>query len=151
MQTLRRMKGLVLDAIQHDEMRQTAISLHQSAFIPRPDEYAHSVLMFLRNSYIFTYDPGEMLIHPLRQLKDLARNGIIYADCDDISMMASALLTVFGYQTRFKAVAPAPDGSFRHVFCEWNFGSEGDPNWIPMDPMVEGRMDFPGEFITLEV
>lgn len=145
------MRDLVHDALRYDEMRQYAIQLHQSAFIPHPAEYAHSVLQFLRNSYIFTYDPGEMLIHPLRQLKELGARGIIYADCDDISMMAAALLSVFGYQTRFKAVMQAPDGSFRHVFTEWNAGSEARPNWISVDPMVEPGHVFPPGELVMEV
>lgn len=151
MQTLNRMADLARDAIAHQELRDAAEAIHQMSFGDNFYSYPHTVKAWLTNRYVFTSDPGEMLIHPVKQLQDIAMRGVVYGDCDDVAMLAASILGSMGYEVRFKAIILAPDGSFRHVFTEWNAGGSGNSAvWMALDPMASGEPQY-REFITKEV
>jgi hypothetical protein len=54
-------------------------------------------------------------------------------DCDDHSILLSALLEATGHPTRFVAVGFAP-GDFSHVLTETKLGEK----WIPLETTVAG-------------
>lgn len=150
-QTLSRMADLTRDAVTHEEMRDAAIGIHQMSYGDNYYSFPQTVKAWLTNRYVFTSDPGEMLIHPLKQLADLQRRGVIYGDCDDVAMLSAAILAAMGYQVRFKAIILAADGSFRHVFTEWNAGGEGNSAvWMALDPMASGEPQY-REYIVKEI
>lgn len=150
-QTLSRMADLTRDAVTYQETRDAAEMIHQMSFGDNFYSFPQTVKAWLTNRYVFTSDPGEMLIHPLKQLADIQARGVVYGDCDDVAMLAASLLASMGYQVRFKAIILAPDGSFRHVFTEWNAGGEGSAAvWMAVDPMASGEPQY-REYIVKEI
>ncbi len=57
-------------------------------------------------------------------------------DCDDKSLLLSAMLESIGYATRFAVSATVPRGSYNHVFVEAFVPKLG--KWIPLESSVSG-------------
>ncbi len=57
-------------------------------------------------------------------------------DCDDKSLLLSALLESIGYATRFTVSATSPRGSYNHVYVEAFVPKLG--KWIPLESSVSG-------------
>jgi len=53
-------------------------------------------------------------------------------DCDDHSILISAMLESIGHVTRFKAIGLTP-GMFQHVFTETLIGSKKNNKWISVE------------------
>jgi len=86
----------------------------------------------------FLPDPSnaEALLVPDDAVRVIARDGLVYCDCDDVAMLAAALGMSVGLRARFVAVAFDPSGApFAHVWCEL-----GDPDgvrWLTVDPEAD--------------
>lgn len=57
-------------------------------------------------------------------------------DCDDKSLLLSALLESIGYATRFTVAATMPRASYNHVYVEAFVPKLG--KWIPLESSVAG-------------
>lgn len=57
-------------------------------------------------------------------------------DCDDKSLLLSAMLESIGYATRFAVSATVPTGTYNHVFVEAFVPRFG--RWIPLETSVPG-------------
>lgn len=56
-------------------------------------------------------------------------------DCDDMSLLLSALLESIGVRTRFAALGFPPDNNYSHVLVEAQVGPK---HWMPLDAIVAG-------------
>ena len=78
---------------------------------------------------VFTYRPEEHEV--LRTVEWMVEHGF-EGDCDDMSIMGSAITKSVGFPSRLTAIKPYNPEEFEHVFCEARIGTE----WIPIDPTV---------------
>lgn len=142
------MRNLVWEALLQTVTRETALNIITGLCASGPGEAAGAIDTFLRVVTLIG-EPDEMLISPGRLL-DMIEKGSAYADCDDVAMLAAALLASIGIQTRFKAVMrDFRGGHFRHVFTEYKLG-EHEP-WRPLDPTVTGLKVYGPDCLILEV
>jgi transglutaminase-like putative cysteine protease len=87
-------------------------------------EEARAIQEYVRDHIRYTRDirGTETLATPDQTI----RRGV--GDCDDMSLLASALLESIGHPTRFVAVGASP-GDYSHVLVETRVGR----NWIPVE------------------
>lgn len=78
---------------------------------------------------------AEYLVPPLELLGRMRTAGVAVGDCDDIAMLAAALLRAVGIRARLRAVAFVPFTQFRHVYAEGWDGS----SWRELDTSRPAR------------
>jgi transglutaminase-like putative cysteine protease len=146
--TLATMAELTHYAGTTEAMRDAAIDIVRGYYATSPAKYAAAVALFCRRNVMLISEPDEILIDPCKMLTDIAR-GRGAGDCDDISMLSMALCFALGLQCRFKAVFPAPEGHYQHVFGEIRL----NPNapWLPMDLTILGSPEYPPDWIVQEI
>jgi len=121
------MADLVRDSMP--AIREKALELMQSVYASGPGDYVEGVRHFVTSSMVLVGEPDELVVSPRVMLSNILERGRTYGDCDDAAVLVAALLYAIGIRSRFKAIAQAPDGSYQHVFTEYNFGG----GWIPLD------------------
>ncbi len=128
-QTLEAMRELTTAAQLDPIVRSIALQLWRRGG-ERPYETASLVRRFVRSRVGFVMEPVEMLHPPGWMLRQVAAGGRPYGDCDDMAMIAGALLVALGIPVRFTAVKPAGDDDYVHVFAEmFDRGT-----WYMVDP-----------------
>jgi transglutaminase-like putative cysteine protease len=92
----------------------------------------------------------ELLISPIVMISEIVQLGQTAGDCDDIAMLSASILSSIGAQTRLQARFRQPDGSFAHVFCQFQFPY--DSGWSDFDPTI-GYMPtvYTGETLTEDI
>jgi len=129
--TLRQMAGMARAAVLDPELVFLArrIISPASRFDPRGQvrrirDYVEGVTRWLPDPVGVEYLAGPAVL--LREIDDHRRVG---ADCDDVAMLAAALLNAVGIRSRLVAVAFDPEGPYQHVFTEAWDGAE----WRELD------------------
>jgi len=125
--TLDRMVEIVRDYRRNPTIRQLAIELMPEDRYPNRREQARAVWKFVRSYIRFIGDirGTETLQTPIRTLQNRA------GDCDDQSILVSALLEAVSHQTRFVAMG-FERGKFSHVLSEDWMGR----TWLPLETTV---------------
>lgn len=144
------MKTLVRVNLSLSRVRETALELASGIYARNiRRDVVLDIERFLGREVRLIGEPDEMLIAPNRLL-EMIHEGRGFADCDDVAMLAAALLLSIGIPARFKAVCRDPQaGHFRHVFTEYKL-SDLEP-WRPLDPTVTGLKVYGSDFLVLEV
>lgn len=141
------MAQLVHDAITFPWLREYARKFLGGLYSTNYIEYVQAIDVFLRTSTLIVDEPEELLIHPIRFLRE-AEGGAAMGDCDDIAMAAASLLAVVGIPVRFKAIFPHPGhGHYQHVFTEYNLNGL----WRAIDPTIRGAPVYDGPALTVEI
>lgn len=92
------------------------------------------VLHTLRAHFRYREEREEIVRTPEFMLADLARFGYIEGDCDDISTLVGAVLTVLGIPARFVATIYTPGVvNYQHVFVE----AAIDGGWHVIDLTID--------------
>ena len=133
-QTLAEMKRLVIEAIQAQTPRTLALSLIGSGSIRNPQIFVEILKRWVLMRVTIIDEFEELLISPLIMISEIDQTGQSAGDCDDVAMLAAAILSSIGARTRLQARFPQPDGSFSHVFCQYQFPEETD--WFDFDPTI---------------
>jgi transglutaminase-like putative cysteine protease len=144
-ETLRIMSEIVRYAATTERLRYAAIDMIRGLYCSSPRDYVQAVAIFCRQRVMLIHEPDEILIDPVKMLDDMEA-GNAAGDCDDISMIAAALLTAIGIECRFKAVFPAEAGHYQHVFVEYRFAS--NQAWMPLDLTISGTPVYPPDWIV---
>lgn len=84
-----------------------------------------------RDHYRYRDESEEIVRSPEFMLQDLASQGFVEGDCDDIATFIVAILKTLGIPARLFAMQSQPGGTYDHVFAEGYGGT-----WIPIDPTV---------------
>ena len=147
-QTCAQMASIIQQSIATPIVRQ-AVSQIVSGLAPN-DWYgqAYAVRQWLSDHILFLRDPtGVELLHtPEWMLRDIAANGTTHGDCDDISLMAGALMGAIGWSVCLVTVAFLDNAAYGHVYCAASapsaafVDSAGEAVWIEFDtsrPMQE--------------
>src|SRR5262252_9504744 len=143
--TLEIMKAVILEAVQRSpevvqaaEQLQTPVQLEQ----------------WLRAVWTIVPDPPEIefIRTPEQQLRFLRQHRYLEGDCDDASVLASALLLGQGVGSTLVAVRLNGDDEFSHVFVRVELGDLR----LDIDPIIpESQMPIPpgriAELMTVEV
>lgn len=129
------MRDLTLQAVQESETRDCAINISRAASVCGQGETILAIREFVRTRMQLVADPGELLIHPVRMIREIYSRGFVAGDCDDAAVLVAALLASIGFQVRFRAILPRGDGSFQHVFAEV-YRPAPHSEWVPIDPTV---------------
>lgn len=97
-----------------------------------PGDFVIGLDRFLRRVFVYREEHDEVLRDVPFMLNDYATLGRMEGDCDDMSIMASALLCCVGIPARVTAIKSQSIDEFDHVFSEARIGMD----WIPVDPTV---------------
>jgi len=129
--TLYKMRDLVKQANQHREIKETAVSLIANC---KPQDQLCQIghiFAFVQTRLRYVRDESgvEELTAPWIILNNLRAGRATHSsDCDDHTMLVSALLKAVGFRTRFVAVASTQAG-YDHVRAEVNI----DGRWLPLE------------------
>lgn len=85
-----------------------------------------------RTNYRYRDESEEVVRSPEFMLQDLALQGYVEGDCDDIATFITAILKTLGISSRLFAMQSQPEGPYDHVFAEGFYGG-----WVPIDPTVD--------------
>ena len=146
-ETLVLMRELVRDSLRDSAMRETAIDITMSHAASTVIDQVRAIARWLRCHITIVNESAEVLVHPLRALCDIRESGYAAFDCDDTSMLATALLASLGFHCRLRAITPRPDGGFEHVFVEYEIGEV----WRPLDITVWGSPIYEGPSLAMEI
>ena len=123
--TLKKMAKIVKQFRHHPAIREKALSL--VSHLPQKDYTGEvkAIHRFVRDDIRYVKDVRgvETLQFPVHTLYTYGQG-----DCDDKSMLVSALLEAVGHRTRFIAIGFSP-GKFCHVFVQTKIGSK----WINVE------------------
>lgn len=96
-------------------------------------EQAEAIRSWLASAMQFVRDPqgAELLHSPEVLLATIAKDGVVYADCDDAAMLGCALAKSVGFQCRFVVVAfDTSNAPYSHV---WGEISHDGVEWTELD------------------
>jgi hypothetical protein len=136
--TVKLMRGLVngSEGAIHPAVRQAAIQIVRGLDSKDKQGQISAVFDWVKHNIDFRGEYKELLQSPVITLQLQA------GDCDDHSMLSSALLKSLGFNTRYQTVAADAEdpNQFTHVYCEVL-----DPTtqqWVPLDTTV--KKSYPG-------
>lgn len=130
-QTVQVMRRLIDGALSDASFIRFAVDLVRA--VPAHDEASEvaAIFFWVQSNIRYTKDPvtKEKLYPPTELLKIRA------GDCDDMSMLISALAIALGYPARLVTVSSNPDApnDFSHVYAEVECPA-GSGQWIAVDP-----------------
>lgn len=107
-------------------------------FVPERDDRAtiSAVLDWVRSVMRYTHDPlgAELVKKPRHIVEQVRLHGVEPMDCDDVSLLAAALLGALGYRVEFVTVATDPSrrGEWTHVYLR----VQTKHGWIAIDPIM---------------
>jgi len=107
--------------------------------------YGGKVRQWIKERVGFLHEFPEQLHRPEWMLREIASKRRVYGDCDDMSMLAAALLLVLGNNVRFTAVKPKGTVDFIHVYTELFHNNK----WYMIDCTADQMP--PGEWELLQV
>jgi transglutaminase-like putative cysteine protease len=130
--TIGGMRAMVDDAVLNGQVVQrVAKSIAASA--PQFDKAAQISALYnwLAAHVRFSRDtfPTEHLRHPEQLIEEIQADGAAGADCDDLAMLAAALLRSMGFNAIFVVAGRSELGRFEHVFPAFIDGT----TIVPMD------------------
>lgn len=105
------------------------------------------ILAYARHNLRYERDPhgNELIYDPVDTLDRIGCNGQAAGDCDDGTVLVSALLESIGIPTRLVAVSTRPDRRLHHVALE---ARDSSGFWRYLDPFLRSRQG-PPEFTRL--
>lgn len=129
---------------RRDDRRIRDVALTITAGCPRGDIRCRQnrILAYARHNLRYERDPhgNELIFDPVDTLDRIGANGQAAGDCDDGTVLVSALLESIGIPTRLVAVSIRPDRRLHHVAVEAR-----DPSgfWRYLDPFLRSRRGLP--------
>lgn len=142
--TIGLMKQFVLRDAEHELICEVAERLTRKADTPLSKVYA--LWEFVQSNYHYRADPDdrEHLTAPIHLLTECNANDqreCSHADCDDLTMLLSCLITAIGIDNAFKVIAWRDDlyvkelhyKMFSHIY---NIVRVSNNAWIPIDVVM---------------
>jgi transglutaminase-like putative cysteine protease len=133
-QTLVEMKRLIIEAIHSQSPRALALNLLGFGRIRNPENFVDTLKRWFLNYVTIVDEFEELLESPLLMIEQISQTGQTFGDCDDVAMLAASILSSIGAKTRLQARFQQTDGSFSHVFCQYQFPDETE--WSDFDPTI---------------
>lgn len=130
--TVAHIRNLILEGAKNFYVRQKAIDILLEKGV-QPKDYEREIealFQWVQRNVRYTKDPFRVeVLHTPQRLLEL-RAG----DCDDMTILLSAMLESIGHPTRLVLVGPDPSRPdlFSHVYLEANHQGQ----WIPLDPTM---------------
>jgi transglutaminase-like putative cysteine protease len=133
--TISKMKALMFSAQGVRSYTVRKATLDAVRGVERGQSEIDSVFHWVKDNIEFHGEYSETLQSPEATINLEA------GDCDDQAVLAAAMLSSLGFETRFKTVAlwNSPD-EYSHVYVEVKDKQSGQ--WMPLDPTVE--TSYPG-------
>ena len=149
--TLHRMRAIVLEQIASPVVRQTAAGICHGTG-KNSDYQIHLLRTWLQSHVNFLRDPaGHELLHtPELMLMLLSQQGALDVDCDDVAMLAAALGMSIGLRAQFVMIGA--EGGYSHIWTELAAPVDG-ADWQELDitrPFQVDLSQYPMQF-TMEV
>ncbi len=132
-----RIRELVNDAVRDANFRQMVVEQLGQVRERDWDGEVKAVVRFVQRMR-FTRDPFaenglEVFIHPKAMMLQII-GGIAAGDCDDHVLLATAMLEVIGYETRYRVGGPRK-GQYQHIWIDVKHPTKG---WIPVELIKPG-------------
>lgn len=110
----------------------------------------------------FLRDPAgvELLHTPEWMLRTISANGVAQVDCDDVAILAGALMGAIGWSVTLVTVAFLDSRTYSHVYCSASppsaafVDSDGEQIWIEFDttrPMQDVPVSMIGRSRTFPI
>ena len=137
--TLAIMRSRVIASIAHPVVREVAVSIASQAGSKNGTEQAVAIRHYVEGHTQFLRDPdgAELLHDPVWQVRRILTQGTVYADCDDVAMLAAALGKAVGLRARFVVVGFHENGPLQHVWTELRSPAGGP--WVELDTTREAQ------------
>ncbi|MFA5430372.1 MAG: transglutaminase domain-containing protein [Candidatus Omnitrophota bacterium] len=143
------MKRLTIEAIHSQLPRHVALDILQLDSSGSPERFARALESWLRLHVTVIDEFEEVLISPKIMISEIWKHGRTAGDCDDLAMLAAALLASAGAETAFVATGELQDGSFSHVFAVYRFPNREE--WNPIDVTVPIPRKLEGNYLFEEI
>lgn len=107
----------------------------------------NDVWQWLKQHHRFQADPlgQELLRHPDQLITEynggMSGSRVWHADCDDLAMLAGAIIVRMGLQCKIVVIGREAEGPFEHVYIEVN-GERSPyiaPHWLVIDPQETSK------------
>lgn len=127
-----------------------ALDLIGSAYVTDSRLIAENLRYWLRVHVDIVDEYEELLVSPIRMIREIEDTGGTFGDCDDVTMLAASILASCGAEIKLVAVCPQPDGSFAHVILKYRFPRMED--FVDFDATRDDNYrGYPEQVLTLEV
>ncbi len=143
------MKALIINSVYSQKPRQVATDLIRSETVSNPTIFTQALKNWLSIHVDIVDEFEELLIGPERMIDEIWGSGRAFGDCDDVAMLAAAILASIGASVQLVAAFPQPDGSYAHVFVRYRFPHE--PDYSDFDPTIPFRGVYPPEVLTVDI
>ncbi len=145
--TLVHIQELIRQGAKDFYVRQKAIDILLERKIPQKDYLGeiNALFKWVQGNLRYTRDPFRLeVLHTASRLLEL-RAG----DCDDMTILLSAMLESIGHPTRLVIVGPDPSKPrlFSHIYLEAHYKG----NWIPLDATMPFPMGWSPRAFVKEV
>ena len=110
-QTLAHMRDLVLESDKHREVKLTAANIIKDVLPQDHKAQVEAIVSWVRKriKYVRDIQGVEEVSAPHVLIAQVVKSGVGYGDCDDFSVLLSALLRAVGFRTRLEALAVNQD------------------------------------------
>jgi transglutaminase-like putative cysteine protease len=150
LQTLREMRHLIIESIDTQKPRSVAVDLIRSEFLANPLDLVEALRSWIIRHVYIVDEFEELLISPSIMIDQINYRGSAAGDCDDVAMLAAAVLASAGAAVRLIAAFPQPDGSYSHVFTRFKFPKQAE--WLDFDPTIGyNQPDYPPDVLAVEI
>lgn len=96
-----------------------------------PSAEVNAIFNYIQSNIRYTHDVEGMDTY--RRARRTAQMKI--GDCDDMAILAGALLQMIGYPVRLKVISVSGEG-YEHIYLLVGVPVENPASWIPFDPSV---------------
>lgn len=96
--------------------------------------FGRQVRKWVRRNVVYVGEFYESLTPPDWLLHQMESGQRAFGDCDDMAMLAAALIASLGIPVRFTAVMPEGGDEYVHVFAELHDGA----HWRMVDAVADG-------------
>ena len=147
---MQEMRRLIVESIQSQKPRNVVVYLMQSNMVSNPYALAEALRGWIIRHVTLMDEFEELLISPSILIDEIARKGSTVGDCDEIAMLAAAVLSSAGALVQLVACFPQLDTSYGHVFTRYKFPRQDA--WVDFDPSIGYNQPvYPADVATVDI
>lgn len=142
--TVKRAKELVNKSLMNYKFIEFARNLVKNVSGKDDLAKAYTIWKWVKNNVKYQKDPigVELIQSPEHTLK------VLTGDCDDHTILVSALNRAVGIPTRMVVLSQSMDGTFTHIYPEVLIKYKGKEMWVPSDTTIDKPFGYKHENYT---
>lgn len=125
---VRLIRDIISESMSDPAIKKRAVSLKRGTDLKE----VQAVFRFVQQNVRYeSEEPEELFKDATTSLK----HG--YGDCDDMVILASALLKLQGFTVILRLIGVSDDQDFSHIYMKVGLPKKGPTKWLPFDASVE--------------